>query len=133
MRHIGAWGATVVRDARDVTLPNAPEQIVSAAGSIDVLVLNLGVPAPRTAAANIGDEEWRQAFAAMVDPLPRFIRAALPPMIARRRGKILLMGSASALRGIPNTATYCAARAAQIGFIAMGSRSANPNVQVFGL
>jgi NAD(P)-dependent dehydrogenase (short-subunit alcohol dehydrogenase family) len=115
------WGAIVVRDSQDVTPPNAPEQIISAAGSIDVLVLNLGIPAPRTAATDIGDEEWRRAFAAMVDPLPRFMRAVLPPMIARRGGKILLMGSASALRGIPNTATYCAARAAQIGFIRAGN------------
>jgi 2-keto-3-deoxy-L-fuconate dehydrogenase len=128
---LAKWGATVVRDVADVVPTDAAEQMVAAAGSIDVLVLNLGIPAPRTAATDIGDAEWRRAFAAMVDPLPRFVRAALPPMIERRSGKILLIGSASALRGIPNTATYCAARAAQIGFIrAVGLEAAKHNVQV---
>jgi 2-keto-3-deoxy-L-fuconate dehydrogenase len=125
------WGATVVPDTHDVTPPSAPAQILAAAGDIDVLVLNLGIPAARTAVAAISDEEWRGAFAAMVDPLPRFTRVALPPMMARRSGKIILIGSASALRGIPNAATYCAARAAQIGFVrAVGLEAAKHNVQV---
>jgi NAD(P)-dependent dehydrogenase (short-subunit alcohol dehydrogenase family) len=79
----------------------------------------------------VGDEEWRDAFAHMVDPLPRLARAVLPQMMERRAGKILLMGSASALRGMKRTSTYCAARGAQVSYIqALGVEAAPHNVQV---
>ena len=125
------FGARVIADSDDVSAADAPARIVAAAGELDALVLNLGVPAPRTAATEIGDDEWRNVFAHMVDPLPRFMRAVLPGMIARERGKVLLMGSAAALRGMPLTASYSAARAAQIGFIqAVGVEMAKHGVQV---
>lgn len=124
-------GASVIADGGDVGAADAPAKIVASAGRVDALVLNLGVPAPRTAATDIGDDEWRNVFAHMVDPLPRFMRAVLPDMIARGRGKVLLMGSAAALRGMPLTASYSAARAAQIGFVqAVGVEAAKHGVQV---
>jgi 2-keto-3-deoxy-L-fuconate dehydrogenase len=52
-----------------------------------------------------------------VDPLPRLVRAVLPQMIARRSGKILLMGSAAALRGQKRASTYSAARGAQLAYL----------------
>jgi NAD(P)-dependent dehydrogenase (short-subunit alcohol dehydrogenase family) len=53
----------------------------------------------------------------MVDPLPRLARAVLPQMIERRAGKILVMGSAAALRGQKRTSTYSAARGAQLAWM----------------
>lgn len=124
-------GAHVIADVQAVDAAEAPAHIVARAGELDALILNLGVPAPRTAATDIGDDEWRHVFAHMVDPLPRFMRAVLPSMIARQRGKVVLMGSAAALRGMPLTSTYSAARAAQIGFIqAVGVEVAKHRVQV---
>ena len=57
--------------------PNAPAAIIDAAGRIDVLVANLAVPAPSTAATEVTDREWRDTFASLVDPLPRLFRAVL--------------------------------------------------------
>ena len=52
-------------------------------------------------------------------------------MLQRRSGKILLMGSASALRGMKRTSTYSAARGAQLAYIqAVGMEVAPHNVQV---
>ena len=52
-------------------------------------------------------------------------------MIARRSGKILVMGSASALRGMARRSTYSAARGAQLAYIqAVGVEVAQHNVQV---
>ena len=52
-------------------------------------------------------------------------------MIARRSGKILLMGSASALRGMKRASTYSAARGAQLAYIqAVGVEVAPHQVQV---
>ncbi|WP_428248761.1 SDR family oxidoreductase [Ferrovibrio sp.] len=124
-------GASVIADDRALADPALPAALVAAAGEIDVLVANLAIPAPSTPAAQVGEEEWRDAFAHMVDPLPRLCRAVLPQMLARRSGKILLMGSASALRGMRNASTYSAARGAQLAYIqALGVEVAAQNVQV---
>ena len=93
-------GASVMANTQTLVDPAAPAAIVAAAGRIDVLVANLALPAPSTAATEVSDAEWRETFAALADPLPRLVRAVLPAMIERRAGKILVMGSASALRGM---------------------------------
>ena len=52
-------------------------------------------------------------------------------MIERRAGKVLVMGSASALRGIRRASTYSAARGAQLAYVqAVGVEVAGKGVQV---
>jgi len=124
-------GACVIADTQSLVDPQAPAAVVAAAGTIDVLVANLAVPAPYTRAVEVTDAEWRDTFAALVDPLPRLFRAVLPPMIEQRAGKILVLGSASALRGMKRASTYSAARGAQLAYVqAVGVEVATHNVQV---
>lgn len=124
-------GAIVTADARPLLEPDLPAALVAAAGRVDVLLANLAVPAPSTPAIEATDEEWRSVFAHLVDPLPRLFRAVLPQMIERRSGKILLIGSASALRGMKRASTYSAARGAQLAYIqAVGVEVAGHNVQI---
>ena len=111
-------GATVIRDDRALDQdPALPAAIVQAAGRIDVLLLHLALPAPSTAAQAITDGEWRHVFAHLVDPMPRLVAAVLPQMLERRQGRILLMGSAAALRGQKRTGSYSAARGAQLAYL----------------
>ncbi|MGB0954850.1 MAG: SDR family oxidoreductase [Panacagrimonas sp.] len=110
-------GAQVHADPRALTDPSLPDQLVQDAGEVDVLVANLGAPAPSTAVADTTDEELRSLFEHMVDPLPRLVRAVLPQMKQRGNGKILLMGSAAALRGQKRSSSYSAARGAQLAYI----------------
>ncbi len=124
-------GADVVASNDALSDPGAAERVVREAGRIDVLVANLALKAPSTPAAEVTEDEWREVFAALVDPLPRLVRAATPDMVARRAGKILVMGSASALRGMKRTSTYSAARGAQLAYVqAVGIEMAPHNVQV---
>lgn len=124
-------GAHVLADTSRLDTPQAIEQLVKQSGHIDVLVANLGVPAPSTAVVDVGDDEWRSMFACMVDPLQQLTRAILPAMIERQSGKILLMGSASALRGMKRASSYSAARGAQLAFIrAVGVEVARHKIQV---
>jgi 2-keto-3-deoxy-L-fuconate dehydrogenase len=124
-------GATVIPSIDPLIRADAPGAIVAEAGHVDILVANLAMPAPSTAATEVSDEEWNDTFAALVHPLPRLFRAVLPSMIARRSGKILVMGSASALRGMKRTSTYSAARGAQLAYVqAVGVEVAPHNVQV---
>jgi len=124
-------GATVIRSTEALVEPESAAAAVRAAGAFDVLVANLALPAPSTLASEATDAEWRATFAALVDPLPRLFRATLPMMIARRSGKILVIGSASALRGMKRASTYSAARGAQLAYVqAVGVEVAPHNVQV---
>jgi 2-keto-3-deoxy-L-fuconate dehydrogenase len=124
-------GAIVVGSNEALADSGAAEAVVRDAGRIDVLVANLALEAPTTPAAEVTEGEWRQVFAALVDPLPRLVRAAAPDMVARRSGKILVMGSAAALRGMKRASTYSAARGAQLAYVqAVGVELAPHNVQV---
>lgn len=124
-------GAIVIASTEPLMSLDAPTRIIAAAGYIDVLVANLAVPAPTTPVTEVSVEEWRDTFAALVDPLSRLFQAVLPAMIARRAGKILVMGSASALRGMKRASTYSAARGAQLAYVqAVGVEVAVHNVQV---
>lgn len=124
-------GATVFADESSMEDPGAAQRAAEAAGPVDVLIANLGVPAPTTRAHEVGDAEWRHVFANIVDPLPRLFRAVLPGMLERRAGKIVVMGSATAFRGQKRTSTYAAARGAQVSYVrAVGAEVAASNVQV---
>lgn len=111
--------------------PAAARAVVEQAGPIDVLVANLSIVAPSTPVADVDETEWRHVFAALVDPLPRLVQAALPGMLARGRGRVLVVGSAAALRGMKRASTYSAARGAQLAYVqAVGVELAPRNIQV---
>ena len=129
---LGRQGATVIADPRALADdPALPAALVQAAGVVDVLIVHLALPAPSTKAQDVGDAEWRDVFAHLVDPMPRLVAAVLPQMLARRAGRILLMGSAGALRGQKRTASYSAARGAQLAYVqSVGLELAPQGIQV---
>lgn len=125
-----AAGAEVLADESSPVLPEAAGQMIAAAGRIDALILNLALPAPSTRAEQVGDDEWRAVFRVMVDPMQQLVRAVLPQMIERQAGKIVLMGSASALRGMAGRSSYAAARGAQLAYIqALGVEVAGQGIR----
>ena len=125
-------GAEVVADDGIRDTAQACRDLVAGAGRIDVLVANLA--SPNFSGIDVGDltdEDWHTPFALMVDPLHWLTQAVLPQMIERRAGKIVVYGSATALRGLKTVAAYSAARAAQVGYVqAVGVEVAPHNVQV---
>ncbi|MEL6758522.1 MAG: SDR family oxidoreductase [Pseudomonadota bacterium] len=126
-------GATVIRDAHDYSSdPDLPARIVADAGHVDVLVINLR---PSDIAASTIDatseQSWQLMFNEIVHPMMRFSRAVLPQMVERKRGKIVVVSSAIALRPIDQLSTYCAVRGAQNAYVkAAGQESARSNVQI---
>lgn len=126
-----ACDAEVMADERMPLAPQDAHDIVANAGPIDALVINLALPAPTTPVSQIEEDEWQRVFDVMVHPLPRLVRAAIPGMTARGHGKIIVMGSASALRGMKRTASYSAARGAQLAYVqAAGVELAQDNIQL---
>ena len=124
-------GATVCDDRRDLTDPKAADALIAEAGQVDILIINLSIPNPRALAHETTDEQWSRVFDKIVHPTHRLTRAVLPQMIARRAGKIVIVGSASALRGTATRSCYGAARGAQHAYVRnVGIEVASHNVQV---
>lgn len=124
-------GAEVLADRSGYPDNDSVVAMLAGYGRIDAALLNLAVPAPATLAHEVEAEEWRLVFAGMVTPMQQLVKALLPQMIERRNGKIVLMGSASALRGMSRRSSYAAARGAQLSYIqAVGVEVAKHNVQV---
>lgn len=128
----GEEGAEVVPDTRDLTVPGACEAAVADAGEVDVLIANLASPSFSGIETHaLSDEDFGTPWRMMVAPLHGLTRAVLPQMLARQAGKIVVYGSASALRGMKTLAAYSAARGAQLGYVqSVGVEVAPHNVQV---
>ena len=125
-------GAEVLAVEGPLATADACRELVAESGRIDVLVANLASPNfSGIEVTALSEENWRTPFAALVDPLHWLSQAVLPQMRARRAGKIVVYGSATALRGLKTVAAYSAARAAQVGYVqAVGVEVAPDNVQV---
>ncbi len=127
-----AEGAAVIADSSDLTRPGACQEVVTNAGHIDILVANLAsANYSGVTALELPDDAWHDTFNVMVHPLHQLCQAVLPQMIERGAGKIVVYGSATALRGLKTVTAYSAARAAQVGYVqSLGVEVAPHNVQV---
>lgn len=126
-----AEGGEVIADDSDLTVPGRAAELMAEAGRVDVLVINLAIDNPRALAHETSDAQWQAVFAQIVHPTHRLVRAVLPQMLARRSGKIVVVGSAAALRGTPKRSCYGAARGAQHSYVrAVGVEVAPHNVQI---
>ena len=125
-------GAEVIADASDLTAPGACQSLIEESGHIDILIANLASPNyTGILATDLADDAWENTFNIMVHPLHRLCRALLPQMIERQAGKIIVYGSATALRGLKSVTAYSAARAAQVGYVqSLGVEVAEHNIQV---
>lgn len=105
-------GTSVV--SGDVTRPEAVAEAFSAAGAIDILVNNAG--AVETAPFVKSDAEmFRRMLAVNLEGAYNCTRAALPGMIERGFGRVIMVASTAALRGYAYVSLYCAAKHGVIG------------------
>jgi 2-keto-3-deoxy-L-fuconate dehydrogenase len=125
-------GAEVIADVSDLTEPGAAQRLVDSTGHIDVLIANLAVDAKLgPSAIETDDDTWQAAFDIMVHPMHRLCRAVLPQMYERRKGKIVVVGSATGIRAQEGVLAYGSARTAQVGYVrTLGVEAARQNVQV---
>jgi len=81
-------------------------------GRIDVLCNIAGGFRAGAAVHESSDSGWDFLFAVNVRTMLNAVRAAVPAMIARRRGSIVNVGAHAALKGVAGMAPYCAAKSA---------------------
>ena len=106
--------ATDVADAEAVE--HAAAEIEQALGPIDIWVNNAfaGIFAPFL---EVTAEEYERVTAVTYLGQVNGTRAALKRMLPRNHGKVVLVGSALAYRGIPLQSAYCGAKHAIQGFL----------------
>jgi meso-butanediol dehydrogenase / (S,S)-butanediol dehydrogenase / diacetyl reductase len=111
-REVG--GVAVPGDAAD---PANVEGVVATAldrfGHLDVVVANAGVGYGGRA-GDVGDELWRHTIEINLTAPLLLVRAALPAMVERRAGSILLVSSISAFVTSTESAAYDASKAALV-------------------
>jgi NAD(P)-dependent dehydrogenase (short-subunit alcohol dehydrogenase family) len=86
-------------------------------GRIDVLCANSGVAGPTRALVDIDYQEWLDTFAVNVGGVFLCCRAAIPSMIARGGGSIVVIGSITGRRPLPRRTPYAASKTALIGLV----------------
>ncbi len=115
-----ADGGRAESAAVDIASPAQAAAMVEAAlqrfGRVDALVNNAGIDAPRGLAWEIDEADWRRLVDVNLSGAWWCIKAVLPHMMARRRGKIVSISSVQARLG-SNWASpaYAAAKAGLIG------------------
>tara|TARA_R110002124_G_scaffold277942_1_gene449625 strand:- start:476 stop:1231 length:756 start_codon:yes stop_codon:yes gene_type:complete len=108
----------LIRFAIDVTLDEAPQEIVKAAihafGSIDTLVNNAGISPPGSA-ADTSDELWRKVMALNVDAVFRLTREAVPHLKKSDNARIINTGSIMSELAGPGIIAYVTSKHAVAG------------------
>jgi meso-butanediol dehydrogenase / (S,S)-butanediol dehydrogenase / diacetyl reductase len=104
----------------DVTDPEHAVEAVGAAvdafGGLDVVVANAGVGFGGSA-AEVDDERWQRTLHVNVNGVLFLVRAALPHLLSRGAGSIVVVSSVSGLVSSPDSAAYDTSKAALLGLV----------------
>jgi NAD(P)-dependent dehydrogenase (short-subunit alcohol dehydrogenase family) len=104
----------------DLMDPAAPDRLVTAVddawGGLDVLVCNAGagVSSPL---ARTSDEDWQRMLDLNLTAPFRLLRAAVPGMVDRGWGRIVVVASVAAKVGEPYIAAYVASKHGVLGLV----------------
>jgi NADP-dependent 3-hydroxy acid dehydrogenase YdfG len=85
-------------------------------GALDLVIANAGVGRP-TSARKMDWTAVKQIMDVNVTAACVTVAAALPQMIARDRGQVVMVSSLAAFRGMPREAAYCGSKAAVATFM----------------
>jgi 2-dehydro-3-deoxy-L-rhamnonate dehydrogenase (NAD+) len=107
------------------------ETVVGRTGRLDILVNNAGIAGVVSNVVDYPEGEWRKVMAVDLDGVFYCTKAALPPMLRARYGRIVNIASIAGKEGNPTMAAYAAAKAGVIGFTkALGKELAQTGVLV---
>ncbi|HEY4040531.1 MAG TPA: SDR family NAD(P)-dependent oxidoreductase [Rhodopila sp.] len=118
VRDAAAWATTVA-------------DVVARHGQVDVLVNNAGVAVPGDTAIDVSEAVWDKILDINAKGVWLGMRAVLPGMVARRKGKICNVASTAAHIGLRDAAAYCASKGAVLALTRQaGVHYAPFNVQI---
>lgn len=111
--------ATVLTQAADLkdlaTMDSFVTRVSRELGDVEILVNISGGP-PSTAATNVPPQQWIDQFEGMVVPLIHVTDLVLPPMRAKRWGRIITSASSGVVAPIPRLGISNTLRSALVGW-----------------
>ena len=123
-----AGSATFI--AADLSTAEGPKALVAAAvarGGVDILVNNAGTANPRFGGVlSVTDEDWTDALTLNLLSAVRMTREAVPHMLSRGGGSIVMIGSVNAELPEWNIVDYSATKAAVANFAKSVSKEFGP-------
>jgi NAD(P)-dependent dehydrogenase (short-subunit alcohol dehydrogenase family) len=128
-------GGVALKIRGDVRQPDqmtsAVERMRASFGGLDVLIAAAGVPGPIGPFLSLKPKAWNEAIETNLIGVVNACRAALPPMVEKRSGKIILISGTGAASGRPNFSAYAASKAAVARFAeCLAAEVRDHNVQV---
>ena len=100
-------------------------------GKLDAMIANAGIAGVIKPAWETSLEDWDRLIRIDLTSVFYACKAALPHMLERDYGRIVVISSIAGLEGAPNNSAYSAAKAGAIGYTkAVGKELAKSNVMV---
>jgi NAD(P)-dependent dehydrogenase (short-subunit alcohol dehydrogenase family) len=104
-------------DVRELDeLAHAVERLRSSFGGLDILIAAAGVQGPIGPFLSSKPKAWNETVEINLIGVANACRVALPPMIEKRSGKIILISGGGAANARPNFTAYAASKAAVVRF-----------------
>lgn len=116
VRALGTDGTARVVDVTDAARVRAlADELSRTFGSADILVTSAGVMGERTFVTSTSEEGWRRTIEVNLNATFYCIKAFLPAMLERGRGRIITISSTSGKLPAAMNADYAASKHAVIG------------------
>jgi NAD(P)-dependent dehydrogenase (short-subunit alcohol dehydrogenase family) len=113
----GRQVTTIRADIRDIAaLRAAADQIERTAGKIDIVVANAAIQGWKPL-LEMQDADWRDIVDNNLNGTANTIRAFAPKMVARRRGRIIVLSSMQGKHGTKDAASYSASKWGILGLM----------------
>ena len=104
----------------DVARPETPDEVVTAVeqqwGGVDVLVSNAGA-STSAPLARTSDEDWQRMLDLNLTAPFRMLRRAVPGMVERGFGRVVVVASITSVVGSPYIAAYTASKHGVLGLV----------------
>jgi len=131
-KSIGEKGFNAVPAELDVTSEESTNAVVKTAldtfGGVTILVNNAGIGVSGTI-LDTSSEDWDEIMAVNVKGIYWMCRAVLPIMMQNRKGQIVNVSSAAALKGLKKRAVYSASKGAVMSL----TRALQADVAEYGI
>ena len=117
IRGYGRRGEAVQADIRDIaSLRRIADKVEADHGHIDIVVADAAIQRWKPL-LEMEDADWRDVIDNNLNGTANTIRAFAPKMVARRKGRIIVLSSMQGLHGTRNAASYSASKWGIIGLM----------------